>query len=252
VSYLLDKIVAHASFQTDTPVIGGPMSDPLKHGTHVSGIIAGDKIGVAPDASLVVCRIAPEGTTSFDRIVLALEWLCADFPSLRVINLSVGKLDDPSSALKTVVARLQQLDKILVCAIGNDKDGTARTPGNLPDAIGVGAVNSSKEVPDFSSGLTWVDSGCVRSKPDLVLPGVSIPSCIPGNRIVAASGTSQAAPMASGLIALMLQAFPNLGYLALRKKLLGLCQDLPVPPNRDGHGLPDASLIGETSTYRGS
>jgi len=242
--YLSQKITAHATFfDRGDPIIGGPMDDPFRHGTHVCGIIAGREIGVAPASSLVVGRIAPDGTTSFGRIIQSLEWLCSDFPEIRVINMSVGKLGDPPQEMLKLVRRLYENNKLLICAIGNDGEGATRTPGNVPQVIGVGAVDIHKQVASFSGGMTWSEEGHTIWKPDIVMPGVAIPSCVPGGIIVTASGTSQAAPMASGLAALLIQSSPTMSAEQLREALINLCIDLPVPPDRDGHGLPDASRL---------
>lgn len=244
-SQLVRRISHTASFDASGRKTIGPMEDLMMHGTHVCGIIAGDEpegdeIGVAPDASLAVGRIAPEGKTTFPQMLGGLNWLCENFPDLRIINMSVGMIEDPSSALLKMVERVNNENKLLICAIGNDGVQSSRTPGNLPGVLGVGAIRLGQSVPEFSAGMQ-MEGGYV--KPDLVMPGCNILSCVPGGRVMTASGTSQAAPMLSGFAALILQAMPGISASELRDTLLACCDDLPEPPIRDGRGLPNADRL---------
>jgi subtilisin len=227
-----------ASFDTSGGESPETMKDPYQHGTFVCGLIAGDKIGVAPGASLAVARIAPDGATTFEQMLGGLNWLCATFPALRVINSSIGKLENPSSALEELMKRLKSMNKLLICAIGNEGPGTTRTPGNLREGLAVGAVDLDKGVASFSGGAEMTGSPPSYTKPDLVMPGVKVPSCVPGGVIKAASGTSFASPMLAGLAALFLEKDPSLDVGALQAKLIGCCQDLMLPATREGHGLP--------------
>lgn len=242
---LSGRVAAYASFDELGGKVEAPMVDTLPHGTCVCGIIAGEEIGVAPQAKLAVGRVAPDGVTTFSQILGGLEWLCANFPALRLINLSLGKIDTPSTDLITLVERLGKLGKLLICAIGNDGRGTSRTPGNLNLAgvLGVGAVDGNKSVASWSGGMAMEYGGSAYTKPDLVMPGVHIPLCVPGGKVKLSSGTSFAAPMLTGFGALILEAKPEMDPVTLRQTLLASCEDLPVPPDRDGHGLPEATRL---------
>ncbi len=56
---------------------------------------------------------------------------------------------------------------------------------------------------------------------------------------------SMAAPMLTGLAALMLEMSPEMDAATLHRVLLDLCVDLPEAPDRDGKGLPDAERLVE-------
>lgn len=242
---LAGRVSAYASFDTVGDKVEAPMADTIPHGTCVCGIIAGEGIGVAPQAKLAVGRVAPDGVTTFSQILGGLEWLCDNFPAMRLINMSLGKIDTPSTDLITMVERLGKLGKLLICAIGNDGRETSRTPGNLnlPGVLGVGAVDGDKSVASWSGGMEMEYGGLAYTKPDLVMPGVHIPLCVPGGMVKLNSGTSFAAPMLTGFGALILEAKPEMDLVTLRQTLLASCEDLPVPPDRDGHGLPEASRL---------
>ncbi|MBM4329517.1 MAG: hypothetical protein FJ118_20435 [Deltaproteobacteria bacterium] len=243
VAQLQGKVESHATFDASGREVDQAMDDSIGHGTHVCGIVAGEGFGVAPDARLAVGRIAPEGRSTFPQMLAGLNWICERFPRVRAINMSVGKVDNPTAELVRLVDRLAQLNKLLICSIGNDGPQTSRTPGNLRQALGVGAVNQAKQVWLKSGGMTREDSEGPYVKPDLVMPGVNVPSCIPGGKVVTGSGTSQAAPMLTGLAALILQEHPDLTVAELRARLLASCETLPEPPDRDGAGLPIATRL---------
>lgn len=242
------RILASATFDDSGEIVEQAMSDPFGHGTHVCGIVVGRDFGVAPDARIVMGRIAQSGTTTFTKILAGLNWLDS-FPDVRIINLSIGKIDSPTDALLTLVKRLEDQGKLLVCAIGNDGQGTSRTPGNIKGVLGIGAVDIDKNVAPFSSGMELGTGADTYTKPDLVMPGVNIPSCSPGGDIRLASGTSQASPMAAALAALALQMKPTSTVAELRQAVLDTCVNLPVPPIRDGAGLPDGSKLESAQPY---
>jgi subtilisin family serine protease len=240
---LQGRILDTAKVDASGLVTQGPVDDAFKHGTAVCGIIAGNGIGVAPKAKIVVMQIARQGTTSLTQIVAALEWLLENHPEIRIVNLSLGKVDNPDTVLCDLSARLVELNKIVACAIGNQGEGTSYTPGNLVECLGIGAVDLDRVVPAFSSGMQMNLNGVSYFKPDLVMPGVAIPTCSTDGKIYVASGTSFAAPMLTGLGALLLERYPQISVTEFKRLLFAACQDLSVPPDRDGHGLPDGAVF---------
>lgn len=143
---LKKRVCKYAAFDPLGNVDISVRGDAMGHGTQMCSIIASRQYGVAPNAGLVVGRIADSmGITTFAKIVAGLEWILEQKKSdarLRLINLSIGKLDNSPPVLTELICRIERLDILLVAAIGNKGPGTSITPANIvSDAIlAVGAV----------------------------------------------------------------------------------------------------------------
>ena len=234
-----------------TPSTPAPYDD-LGHGTHVAGLIASAGAppsymfqGVAPNANLVVAKVLDnQGASTTSTVIAAIEFIVRNQRALgvQVINLSLGhpvtapaKFDPLVQAVESAIRR----NIVVVVAAGNDGPGYAsvNSPGNSPSAITVGAADGKTTitrrddyVPSFSSrGPTWYDG---LAKPDVIAPGVNLFSdAVPGSTLATnplypqetvdgmalldLSGTSMAAAVATGVIALELDANTNQAILPL-------------------------------------
>ncbi len=194
------------------------------HGTHVTGIVAGDRnpsadvTGIAPEARIMAVNVfSLYGTTpetervgAFDSDILAgLSYVrtrrLAGEP-VAAINLSVGGGTATgycnSSPFETIIAILRRLDVATVIAAGNDamSNGVSAV-ACPPSAVVVGSSTFTDQVSAFSNSSTMVD---------LLAPGEGIVSSIARTPTSygASSGTSMAAPLVSGAFALLRQQFP--------------------------------------------
>src|SRR3954464_14011385 len=227
----------------------------------------GEKAGIAPDASLVSLKVLDQnGVGSISRLIAALNWVAinAKTYNIRVVNMSVGAgifesywTDPLTLAAKaltdkgvTVVAAAGNMGKN---AAGNLQYGAITAPGNAPWVLTVGAsstmgtlTRNDDEMASFSSsGPSAID---FEAKPDLVAPGVGTVSlAVPGSTFyltkaaalldgkpklgaksyLALSGTSMAAPVVTGTVALMLQANPNLTPNLIKALLQYTAQEYP-------------------------
>ena len=233
----------------------------------VTGLYTG---GIAPGVQLVNVRVlGPDGVGRTSDVIAGIEWAIANRAqyNIRVINLSLGHpVMEPSATdpLCEAVAEAVQAGIVVVAAAGNDgvaADGSRilggiNSPGNSPWAITVGAVNtwgtakrSDDTVTTYSSrGPTRYDEAV---KPDVAAPGNKIVSLqakgsyIPRaysylhragtgtNSYMQLSGTSMAAPMVSGGVALLLQGTPGLIPAQVKMALQG-----------GATYMPDAGLMG--------
>ena len=230
---------------------GGDGADLYGHGTHVAGIIAGNRgstpdtdeyRGIASGAYLINLRVlGADGSGKASDVVEAIDWAIdhrTDY-NIRVINLSLGGpvlqpyRDDP---MCDAVERAVRAGIVVVAAAGNFGKaadgrriiGGITSPGNSPRATTVGAIDthdtpqrSDDTVAEYSSrGPTVYDRVL---KPDMVAPGSHIVSAevtdsylsqaFPGRHVTGSghdayiqlSGTSMAAAVVSGAVALLLQ-----------------------------------------------
>ncbi|HZP47627.1 MAG TPA: S8 family peptidase [Vicinamibacterales bacterium] len=204
-------------------------------------------MGIAPDVRLVGLKVLDgKGAGRTSDVIKALEYVVANHSRLNVqiVNLSLGHpiyapaADDP---LVQAVEQATAAGLVVVTAAGNAGQsekghGSGYTgitsPGNAPSAITVGAVmtqNTATRADDVvapysSRGPTWYDA---FAKPDVVAPGHQLFSdsstssylyknlgssrAKNGGPFLALSGTSMAAGVTTGVVALVLQAHAQHG-----------------------------------------
>lgn len=229
--------------------------DDNGHGTHVCGIIAsagkcgGQKIGVAPGASLVGVKVLNrDGGGRLQAMLDAMDWLLfyGRAMGIRLINISVGMTleEGKNPEEEPLVRKVEELwdsGMIVVAAAGNEgpEPGTVTSPGISRKIITVGALEqeAQPEKKKRFSGCGPVPGTCV-CKPDVVAPAVGILSCDnkPG-AYVRRSGTSMAAPIVTGILALLLSDQPWLSNLEVKIRLMETGIDCGMPKNQQGWGL---------------
>jgi len=212
--------------------------------------------GVAPGVQLVNVRVlGPEGVGRTSDVIAGIQWAIANRAryNIRVINLSLGHpVMEPAATdpLCEVVQDAVEAGIVVVAAAGNDgvtENGTMilggiNSPGNSPWAITVGSLNTWGTVKRSDDTLTTYSSrGPARFdgtvKPDVAAPGNKIVSLeasgayIPStysslhragngtNSYMQLSGTSMAAPMVSGGVALLLQGTPSMSPAQMKMAL---------------------------------
>ncbi len=173
------------------------------HGTHVAGTIGGTTYGVAKGVSLNAVRVLDcSGSGYWSWVIKGIDWVTeqhkkAGGPS--VANMSLG--GGGNSSVDDAVARSVAAGVTHVVAAGNDgRDACRFSPARAPDALTMGATNSSDSKPSWSN---W--GSCV----DWFAPGVSITSAYYTGGIATWSGTSMASPHTAGAAALYLERSPG-------------------------------------------
>lgn len=223
------------------PVSGSTPHDTHGHGTHTSGTVLGGDvsgvaIGVAPAATLMHALVLPGGGGTFAQVIAGIEW-CVDptddagNPAGQPADVhsmswgATGYYDDLVDPIRNSLLA----GTLPVAAAGNCGEGCSGTPGNVYDALGIGASDESDAIAYFSSGevvrksswssppADWPDEWTV---PLLSAPGVNVYSSVPGGGYESWQGTSMATPHVAGCAALMLAANPSLGVGEIRDTLV--------------------------------
>lgn len=149
---------------------GGNASDYITmHGTHVSGIIAGQgnaesqyaTKGVAPDADLYAYRVlGPHGTGSTEDILAGIEKSVID--KMDVINLSLGaNSNDPYSPLAIGINNAVLAGVTCVLAAGNEGPGEYTLGTPAASALGITVGSSNPEVAEYNYLGTFKGSSTV-------------------------------------------------------------------------------------------
>ncbi len=224
--------------------------DTYGHGTHMAGIIAGHDagadprnldptsfLGIAPDARIVSVKLADAyGATDVSQVIAGIDWVVQHAHdngfNIRVINLSFGTPSLQPAAVDPLSYAAEAAwhhGIVVVVSAGNSgtRAGRLSDPAIDPWVIAVGADDAN------GTRATWDDSipsyssrGDGTRNPDLVAPGAHVQSLrAPGSniddlygagpgsitdRFLRGSGTSQAAAVVSGSVALLLQQRPDL------------------------------------------
>ncbi len=193
------------------------------HGTAMAGLIVanGSLRGVAPDVSLIVAKVINSAGFGSSAAVADGIRFCVDpfgkgTSGADVISISLGSKAPLFVATDVSLAAEWALGRgvFVVASAGNDggmfDDGDVEVPANVPLAIAVGAVDASGRIAPFSSIGSSVNRTDPNLKPEVAAPGVQLVSTAPGAHYVTTSGTSPATAVAAGIVALLLQAHPEL------------------------------------------
>ena len=220
-------------------------NDPMDtngHGTHVAGIAAanGSLVGVAPEAELLALRVCEFYCESSD-IIAAIEYAAnpdgnpATDDGVDVINLSLGGPGDRNDPVALAADQAVAAGVVVVAAAGNNYDyGSVGSPGTAPNVITVGSTDKQDVLSEFSSkGGLNLD---FTLKPEIVAPGDSIQSTLPGNSTGYNGGTSMAAPHVAGAAALLRQANPMHAPPMIKAMLVNHAAPLAGNPLAVGNG----------------
>jgi serine protease AprX len=226
------------SFESQSP---SPYLDGFGHGTHLAGIIAGNDgtatgfKGIAPNATLLSVRVgAHDGAADVSQVVAAVDWVVQhrNDPGLniRVLNLAYGTDGTQSPSLDPLAHAVQNAWRAgIVVVVAGGNGGTTRpsvdNPARDPFVLAVGADDTKGTTSSLDDVIpAFSTRGSSSRRVDIVAPGQSVaslrdpgsyvdteyPGAVVDSRFFKGSGTSQAAAVTSGAVALLLQARPEL------------------------------------------
>ncbi len=197
------------------------------HGTMVASLIAGQGretggvSGVAPDAKLLSVSIGlglPDADTD-RQIAQAVRWSVDN--GAQIINLSISR-NSVSWPASWDSAFLYAMDKgvLIIAASGNESQNlkSATAPATLPGVVSVTAVDEDNQ--------TVAGAGSSGIGVSLAAPGVDLVGSFPGGDVRRWSGSSAAAPLVTGVAALILEKDPGASANDIIQRLISTATDL--------------------------
>lgn len=232
------------------------------HGTYVLSIVGGLKdsmlIGAAFGSSFLLAKtedIRSEKNIEEDNYAAALEWMEALGVDITTSSLGYNEFDPGETSYtyadmngnttivtKAVENAFNVYGIVTITSAGNEGNKPWKyitAPADGFNIIAVGAVDFSNNLASFSSRGPTSDG---RIKPEITTQGVSVFGATAGfpDKYGSASGTSCSAPIAAGITALLLEAFPHLSNKQVRSIIIQSGYNAGNPNNDRGYGLLSA------------
>jgi subtilisin family serine protease len=226
------------------PIVGDNYADPTErvygnagvtgpdasHGTWVAGIIGAERgnglgeDGIAPAVRIMVLRAVPDGDERDKDVANAIRYAADN--GAKVINMSFGKSHSPfKRAVDEAVKYATSKGVLLVHAAGNDAADLAQEP-SFPTAKYLDGGESENWLEVGASGwkgaavLAAEFSNYGAQQVDFFAPGVDIHTTDVKQSWQRNSGTSFAAPVVSGVAALIMAYYPELGVHTVKQIIL--------------------------------
>jgi subtilisin len=245
------------------------------HGTHVAGTVGAldngiGVVGVAPGVRLWAVRIlGSDGAGLVSWYVCGMDWIAGQrdpfnpgSPLIEAVNMSVAKpgSDDRNcgytnkDAMHKAICRLVSAGVTVIAAAGNNSFSASRLiPASYNEVITVSALadtdglaggtggDSCYSWGSYDTDDTYANFSNYGADVDLIAPGKCIWSTLPGNRYGYSSGTSMAAPHATGAAALWLSTRPGRSPAQAKAALIAAAT-LDWRTSTDPDGTPDRLL----------
>jgi subtilisin family serine protease len=217
---------------------GASPRDNCGHGTHVAGIAAAKDndigvVGVAPGAKLWNVKVMDIGFNSKGKIdclasksslIEGLGYVLKHADEIDVVNLSLGSFCDPNfrkachapQLQKAIDAVVSKGIMVVVAAGNNGTDSKDWKPANLKNVLTVSNLNDSDGKCGGLGNLTYrgdddylANNSNYGVPAQIIAPGVNVISTNKTGGYSIFSGTSQAAPLVTGAIALYKSITPD-------------------------------------------
>lgn len=227
-------------------VVDGEFS---RHGTHVAGIIGAVKDnregmnGIADHVAIMGVKIIPDGDERDKDVANAIKY-AVDNGAL-VINMSFGKGYSPEKYLvDNAMKYAAKHDVLLVLGAGNESTDIDADPKYPSDTYANKKFLASKGARNMLSvGALSPDGGELaiaefsnygKKEVDVFAPGVYIYSTTPDSTYEYLSGTSMAAPVVSGVAALIRSRYPDLSAVQVKEVIMESARKLPALVTQPG------------------
>lgn len=203
------------------------------HGTHVAGIIGAVRNnnigiqGIADNVKIMSIRVVPNGDERDKDVANGIRYAVDN--GAKIINMSFGKpFSYDRKVVDEAIKYAMKNDVLIVHAAGNDRkdldvpDNSFFPNRRYIDSIGASnswiEVGASGEKDDSTLKAPFSNYG--KTTVDVFAPGVQIYSTTPGSHYESFNGTSMAAPVVSGLAALIREYYPKLSAIEVKDIIL--------------------------------
>ncbi len=206
------------------------------HGTHVAGTIAATQnngigiAGVASNVKIMAIRTVPDDSDELDSHIVE-GFLYAAKMGAKVINCSFGKkVNEGGMVVRDTINTISKKGVLVVISAGNDSMGPFSWANNDVSPKYPASFDSENTLviaSTTSSGGFSSFSNIGPKTVDVASPGSNVYSTINGNKYSMASGTSMAAPNASGVVAMVMGYYPTLKNTTVKKILMDTVTKVP-------------------------
>lgn len=217
--------------------------DDDDHGTHLAGILISKGsyegiftnillTGIAPDSNILAIKAIPQNQYIFgggteQTLIQGIQYSIDHDADIILISLGPApetfSITNLTALTNTINNALSQGIFIIVPA-GNDgqsDDGDITPLASIDHVITVGAITKTETIAAFSSkGHQYPQMTDPHKKPEIVAPGENILSTRTAGAYGQQSGTGQAAAYVSGILALLLDAYPEFKHNGIKNQNL--------------------------------
>ena len=193
-----NRILAYQNLNTtDGEVASLYQSDVASwHGMMTSVVAAGNGIssngfyrGIAPEASVVLVKLARTGRITEQNIQDGLEWILENRTkfNIRIVNISAGGDFEQSylhDSLSQAVEECVAQGLTIICAVGNAGHLPTHPvfpPASSPSAISVGGLDDNNSINRAKRGMYRSSYGPTMDglqKPEIIAPSIWVPAPI--------------------------------------------------------------------------
>lgn len=213
-----------------------------KHGTCCAGVIGAVRnngigiVGIAPDVEIMSISLDLDGGVKEYQMVNAINWAWQNGADVINMSLTCSPYDKMTDAIKNALTKGRNgKGCVVVAASGNQGQSSVGYPANIDGVIAVGSIDENgmhSSISNYGKNL------------DFVAPGVNVLTTILNGEYDTLNGTSLAAPMVSGIAALLLSLDPEATASEVFLDMVHACRELPGNAHdKIGHGLVDAYWV---------
>lgn len=209
-----------------------PKKEDAKHGTHVAGIIAADRMndkgvkGVAQNVQILSVRAVPDGDEYDKDIAMAFRYAVDN--GAKVINTSFGKyFSTYPEKVEEAMKYAAEHDVLIVNAAGNDALDldevrvypNDQSPENETEIVD-NFLNVGSITPAYGKAMVSGFSNYGKKSVDIFAPGSQIYASTPLDTYEFLQGTSMAAPGVAGIAALIRSYYPKLSAAQVKQVIM--------------------------------